>query len=200
MGSPRGPLARLCLWLPVCSSAFLWSPLLMASRRSLWSVCSSGPVVSLGSLLFLFCACFFGEVEGSVPAVRVPVLVLGLSLKQNRLFGPWPPALLLGSGRGGDPSQHQELRKGRVVGGALACPCVPPPGMCLGAKGASGLFPSEAARWLCLHAFLLKLSRHSGTYRCLLGPLRAGECGTVSSGPRGALLRRYRALSSRVPV
>ncbi|XP_043457583.1 telomerase reverse transcriptase isoform X2 [Prionailurus bengalensis] len=48
-------------------------------------------------------------------------------------------------------------------------------GLSLGAKGASGPFPSEAARWLCLHAFLLKLARHSGTYRCLLGPLRAGE-------------------------
>lgn len=47
--------------------------------------------------------------------------------------------------------------------------------MSLGAKGASGLFPSEAARWLCLQAFLLKLARHSGTYRCLLGALRAGK-------------------------
>uniref|UniRef100_A0A8C3VK75 Telomerase reverse transcriptase n=1 Tax=Catagonus wagneri TaxID=51154 RepID=A0A8C3VK75_9CETA len=49
------------------------------------------------------------------------------------------------------------------------------PGMSLGAKGASGLFPSEAAEWLCLHAFLLKLARHRVTYRRLLGPLQAGR-------------------------
>ena len=47
--------------------------------------------------------------------------------------------------------------------------------MSLGTKGASGPFPSEAAQWLCLHAFLLKLARHGGTYRCLLGALRAGK-------------------------
>ncbi|KAM5260059.1 telomerase reverse transcriptase isoform 2-T2 [Hipposideros larvatus] len=47
-------------------------------------------------------------------------------------------------------------------------------GMLLGAKGAAGPFPSEAVRWLCLRAFLLKLSRHSVTYKCLLGPLQAG--------------------------
>ncbi|XP_026981240.1 telomerase reverse transcriptase isoform X3 [Sagmatias obliquidens] len=45
-------------------------------------------------------------------------------------------------------------------------------GMSLGAKGASGPFPSEAAQWLCLHAFLLKLARHRVTYSCLLGALR----------------------------
>ncbi|XP_034513001.1 telomerase reverse transcriptase [Ailuropoda melanoleuca] len=48
-------------------------------------------------------------------------------------------------------------------------------GMSLGTKGASGPFPSEAAQWLCLHAFLLKLARHGGTYRCLLGALRAAK-------------------------
>ncbi|XP_015980177.2 telomerase reverse transcriptase isoform X2 [Rousettus aegyptiacus] len=48
-------------------------------------------------------------------------------------------------------------------------------GMSLGAKGAAGLFPSEATRWLCLHAFLLKLSRHRVTYRCLLGVLQAAQ-------------------------
>lgn len=58
-------------------------------------------------------------------------------------------------------------------GGISAAPC--PPGMSLGAKGAAGLFPSEATRWLCLHAFLLKLSRHRVTYRCLLGVLQAGK-------------------------
>lgn len=49
------------------------------------------------------------------------------------------------------------------------------PGMSLGARGASGPFPSEAAEWLCLHAFLLKLVRHRVTYSCLLGPLRAAR-------------------------
>ncbi|CAO2592048.1 Telomerase reverse transcriptase [Lemmus lemmus] len=48
-------------------------------------------------------------------------------------------------------------------------------GMTLGAKGASGLFPLEAARWLCYHAFLIKLAGHSAVYRCLLGPLRAAQ-------------------------
>ncbi|XP_049717117.1 telomerase reverse transcriptase [Elephas maximus indicus] len=45
-------------------------------------------------------------------------------------------------------------------------------GMSLGAPGAVGPFPSEAARWLCHHAFLLKLSRHRVTYKCLLGTLK----------------------------
>ena len=48
-------------------------------------------------------------------------------------------------------------------------------GATLGAKGASGLFPLEAARWLCYQAFLIKLAGHSAVYRCLLGPLRAGK-------------------------
>uniref|UniRef100_A0A8D1T193 Telomerase reverse transcriptase n=1 Tax=Sus scrofa TaxID=9823 RepID=A0A8D1T193_PIG len=48
-------------------------------------------------------------------------------------------------------------------------------GMSLGARGASGPFPSEAAEWLCLHAFLLKLVRHRVTYSCLLGPLQAAR-------------------------
>ena len=51
------------------------------------------------------------------------------------------------------------------------------PGASLGARGASGLFPSEAAQWLCLHAFLHKLARHRVTYSRLLGALRTGGCG-----------------------
>ncbi|XP_034854683.1 telomerase reverse transcriptase [Mirounga angustirostris] len=60
-------------------------------------------------------------------------------------------------------------------------------GMSLGAKGASGPFPSEAARWLCFHAFLLKLARHGGTYRCLLGALRAAKAHLCRQLPRVTL-------------
>ncbi|XP_004698159.1 telomerase reverse transcriptase [Echinops telfairi] len=45
-------------------------------------------------------------------------------------------------------------------------------GMVLGGPGAIGPFPSEAVRWLCHQAFLLKLARHRVTYKCLLGTLR----------------------------
>ncbi|XP_007949806.1 telomerase reverse transcriptase [Orycteropus afer afer] len=45
-------------------------------------------------------------------------------------------------------------------------------GMSLGAPGAMGPFPSEAARWLCHQAFLLKLAHHRVTYKCLLGTLK----------------------------
>uniref|UniRef100_A0A8C5KPZ6 Telomerase reverse transcriptase n=1 Tax=Jaculus jaculus TaxID=51337 RepID=A0A8C5KPZ6_JACJA len=48
-------------------------------------------------------------------------------------------------------------------------------GMSLGGRGASGPFPSEAARWLCYEAFLLKLSCHPATYKRLLGPLRTDQ-------------------------
>uniref|UniRef100_A0A8C2PCR6 Telomerase reverse transcriptase n=1 Tax=Capra hircus TaxID=9925 RepID=A0A8C2PCR6_CAPHI len=48
-------------------------------------------------------------------------------------------------------------------------------GASLGARGASGLFPSEAAHWLCLHAFLHKLARHRATYNRLLGTLRIAQ-------------------------
>nr|XP_031298479.1 telomerase reverse transcriptase isoform X1 [Camelus dromedarius] len=48
-------------------------------------------------------------------------------------------------------------------------------GTSLGAQGASGPFPLEAAQWLCLHAFRLKLAGHHITYSCLLGPLRAAR-------------------------
>lgn len=58
-------------------------------------------------------------------------------------------------------------------------PTRPPlsPGVSLGARGAAGPFPSEAAQWLCHQAFLLKLACHPATYKCLLGPLRAGRHG-----------------------
>ncbi|KAM8819529.1 telomerase reverse transcriptase [Rhynchonycteris naso] len=61
------------------------------------------------------------------------------------------------------------------------------PGMSLGTKGAAGPFPSEAARWLCFHAFLLKLSRHSATYRCLLGALRTAQVQLCRQLPRVTL-------------
>lgn len=61
------------------------------------------------------------------------------------------------------------------------------PGMPLGTKGAAGPFPSEAARWLCFHAFLLKLSRHSATYRCLLGALQTAQAQLCRQLPRATL-------------
>ncbi|XP_009994832.1 PREDICTED: telomerase reverse transcriptase-like [Chaetura pelagica] len=45
-------------------------------------------------------------------------------------------------------------------------------GVALGNKGASGLFPSEAAEWLCYHAFIVKLANHKVVYKCLLTPLK----------------------------
>ncbi|XP_052644354.1 telomerase reverse transcriptase isoform X1 [Harpia harpyja] len=45
-------------------------------------------------------------------------------------------------------------------------------GVALGNKGASGVFPSEAAEWLCYHAFTVKLSNHKVVYKCLLKPLK----------------------------
>ncbi|KFV57467.1 Telomerase reverse transcriptase, partial [Tyto alba] len=45
-------------------------------------------------------------------------------------------------------------------------------GIALGNKGASGVFPSEAAEWLCYHAFTVKLSNHKVIYKCLLKPLK----------------------------
>uniref|UniRef100_A0A8C6ITX4 Telomerase reverse transcriptase n=1 Tax=Melopsittacus undulatus TaxID=13146 RepID=A0A8C6ITX4_MELUD len=46
-------------------------------------------------------------------------------------------------------------------------------GITLGKKGAAGMFPSEAAEWLCYHAFTVKLSKHRVIYKCLLNPLKA---------------------------
>ncbi|XP_064515561.1 telomerase reverse transcriptase isoform X1 [Pseudopipra pipra] len=45
-------------------------------------------------------------------------------------------------------------------------------GIALGNKGASDMFPSEAAEWLCYHAFIVKLSNHRVIYKCLLNPLK----------------------------
>ncbi|XP_027575177.1 telomerase reverse transcriptase isoform X3 [Pipra filicauda] len=45
-------------------------------------------------------------------------------------------------------------------------------GIPLGNKGASDMFPSEAAEWLCYHAFIVKLSNHKVIYKCLLNPLK----------------------------
>uniref|UniRef100_A0A8C3TCS5 Telomerase reverse transcriptase n=1 Tax=Chelydra serpentina TaxID=8475 RepID=A0A8C3TCS5_CHESE len=45
-------------------------------------------------------------------------------------------------------------------------------GIALGTKGASGLFPSEAAEWLCYHAFIIKLTNHKVVYKCLLRSLK----------------------------
>ncbi|XP_030368445.1 telomerase reverse transcriptase isoform X1 [Strigops habroptila] len=45
-------------------------------------------------------------------------------------------------------------------------------GIALGNKGASGMFPSEAAEWLCYHAFTIKLANHKVIYKCLLKPLK----------------------------
>ncbi|KAB1280804.1 Telomerase reverse transcriptase [Camelus dromedarius] len=57
----------------------------------------------------------------------------------------------------------------------------------LGAQGASGPFPLEAAQWLCLHAFRLKLAGHHITYSCLLGPLRAASAQLCRRLPRATL-------------
>ncbi|XP_021243902.1 telomerase reverse transcriptase isoform X2 [Numida meleagris] len=46
------------------------------------------------------------------------------------------------------------------------------PGVSLGSKDASGMFPFEAAEWLCYHAFIVKLSSHKVIYKCLLKPLK----------------------------
>ncbi|KAM9575855.1 telomerase reverse transcriptase [Guaruba guarouba] len=45
-------------------------------------------------------------------------------------------------------------------------------GIALGNKGASGMFPSEAAEWLCYDAFTIKLANHKVIYKCLLKPLK----------------------------
>ncbi|KFZ47663.1 Telomerase reverse transcriptase, partial [Antrostomus carolinensis] len=45
-------------------------------------------------------------------------------------------------------------------------------GVALGSKGASGMFPFEAAEWLCYHAFTVKLANHKVVYKCLLKPLK----------------------------
>ncbi|XP_013361352.1 PREDICTED: telomerase reverse transcriptase [Chinchilla lanigera] len=57
-------------------------------------------------------------------------------------------------------------------------------GLPLGAKGATGLFPAEAAQWLCHQAFVLKLGRHCASYKCLLGPLRTAQTRLHGKLPR----------------
>ncbi|XP_062943554.1 telomerase reverse transcriptase isoform X2 [Cynocephalus volans] len=48
-------------------------------------------------------------------------------------------------------------------------------GTSVGAKGTSGPVPREAVCWLCHRAFLLKLTHHPVTYKCLLGTLRTAQ-------------------------
>lgn len=135
---------------------------------------------------------FLGEVEENVSVFRIPWcscrvapemkwpvtppprrpqhLTHAISLEGPRqegtVWGPWYP-------------QGGTLRRGQRSLSLSSCP----PGMSLGAKGASGPFPSEAAQWLCLHAFLLKLARHRVTYSCLLGALRTGRRGWSARRP-----------------
>lgn len=45
----------------------------------------------------------------------------------------------------------------------------------LGAKDASGIVPFEAVQWLCYRAFIVKLSRHKCTSKCLSGPLKTSK-------------------------
>uniref|UniRef100_A0A8B9FJ97 Telomerase reverse transcriptase n=1 Tax=Amazona collaria TaxID=241587 RepID=A0A8B9FJ97_9PSIT len=45
-------------------------------------------------------------------------------------------------------------------------------GIALGNRGASGMFPFEAAEWLCYNAFTIKLANHKVIYKCLLKPLK----------------------------
>uniref|UniRef100_A0A8C0WZD1 Telomerase reverse transcriptase n=1 Tax=Castor canadensis TaxID=51338 RepID=A0A8C0WZD1_CASCN len=61
------------------------------------------------------------------------------------------------------------------------------PGVSLRAKSTSGPFPSEAARWLCYHAFLLKLACHRATYKCLLVPLRTAQTQLCHKLPKATL-------------
>ncbi|XP_040833310.1 telomerase reverse transcriptase isoform X1 [Ochotona curzoniae] len=61
------------------------------------------------------------------------------------------------------------------------------PGMLLGARGASGPFPLEAARWLCYHAFLQWLGRHKASYKCLLPALRTAQAQLRQKLPKATL-------------
>uniref|UniRef100_A0A669P3Q5 Telomerase reverse transcriptase n=1 Tax=Phasianus colchicus TaxID=9054 RepID=A0A669P3Q5_PHACC len=55
------------------------------------------------------------------------------------------------------------------------------PGISLGSKDASGMFPFEAAEWLCYHAFTVKLSNHKVIYKCLLKPLKVCKYSITST-------------------
>uniref|UniRef100_A0A4X2M492 Telomerase reverse transcriptase n=1 Tax=Vombatus ursinus TaxID=29139 RepID=A0A4X2M492_VOMUR len=61
------------------------------------------------------------------------------------------------------------------------------PGVTLGARGASGLFPFEAARWLCYHAFLIKLVNHRIVYKCLLGTLKMSKLQLFRKIPKATM-------------
>ncbi|XP_036625371.1 telomerase reverse transcriptase [Trichosurus vulpecula] len=61
------------------------------------------------------------------------------------------------------------------------------PGVTLGAKGASGPFPFEAARWLCYHAFLVKLVNHRIIYKCLLGTLKISKLQLFRQIPKATM-------------
>ncbi|VTJ84512.1 Hypothetical predicted protein [Marmota monax] len=60
-------------------------------------------------------------------------------------------------------------------------------GVSLGARGAAGPFPFEAAQWLCHQAFLVKLACHCATYKCLLGPLRTAQTQLCQKLPEATL-------------
>ncbi|KAM7175563.1 telomerase reverse transcriptase isoform 1-T1 [Macrochelys suwanniensis] len=60
-------------------------------------------------------------------------------------------------------------------------------GIALGTKGASGLFPSEAAEWLCYHAFIIKLTNHKVVYKCLLRSLKICELRLFKKIPKATM-------------
>uniref|UniRef100_A0A8B9E243 Telomerase reverse transcriptase n=1 Tax=Anser cygnoides TaxID=8845 RepID=A0A8B9E243_ANSCY len=62
------------------------------------------------------------------------------------------------------------------------------PGFTLGNRGASGVFPSEAAEWLCYHAFTVKLSNHKVVYKCLLKPLKLCKYSVTLTSLKGHTL------------
>lgn len=157
--------------------------------------CLRGPEVNrLDFLFFLLCGHFFEEV-GNISVVRI--LWYSCWVAPEMKSPVCPPLLeppLLRSLAGTPCLYRAHGRPWAVLwasGGVSLFVCCSP-GMSLGAKGAAGTFPAEAARWLCLHAFLLKLSRHSATYRCLLGALQAGKLGQRAQ-PEGTPLSRCRA-------
>ncbi|XP_043832231.1 telomerase reverse transcriptase [Dromiciops gliroides] len=61
------------------------------------------------------------------------------------------------------------------------------PGVTLGARGASGPFPFEAAQWLCYHAFLIKLANHRIIYKCLLGTLKMSKLQLFQKIPKATM-------------
>ncbi|XP_074063548.1 telomerase reverse transcriptase isoform X2 [Macrotis lagotis] len=61
------------------------------------------------------------------------------------------------------------------------------PGVNLGARGASGPFPLEAAQWLCYHAFLMKLVNHRMIYKCVLGTLKMSKLQLFRKIPRATM-------------